>query len=249
MPDPMFDAAVAVFDSAFNYGIQKIGALWMLFCFALMALQTWLKSLKNLQAVRDTPTSQIATAAQGYTELSGTAKTFGNPLKSKLCENTCIWYAYKIEERRTDSDGKHHWVTVEEAMSDHKIILEDGTGRCIIDPTGADIKTSNEQCWTEAGKRYTEWIIMDDEPLYVLGNFHTQHKRVGSLGLQERELAANFMLNPADGRRYLIRNYPERLILEKESISSKRGLWIFLALLLLIWLLHLFWDTSTQFSN
>lgn len=253
MFDYILNVSASWISSAEHYGLQKIIFLLMLLAGAISALQAWYKGFKNLQAVRDTPTSQIASAAQGYTELSGTAKAFNSLIECKLRRKPCIWFSYKIEKQKTrhttDSDGhsqtEHYWETVDEGKSNQKFILEDGTGRCIIDPVGADIKSRHSECWTEGDMQYTESVILENEPLYAIGNFHTQHKRVGTLGLQEKELDAHFMSATVDGRPYLIWNAHEDQILDMESFGSKLGLWIFLGLLLLIWILHQFWGATT----
>lgn len=156
------------------YAGFEIGtALGWLFCLSLMAaisLFAWLSALYRLRAVRDTPTSRIALAAQGYVELCGRGKSFTDtPLLSKNSLLPCLWYRYRIE--RKDSNNK--WQTLDSGESEDSFILDDGSGQCVIDPCGAEIITSHKDVWHKEGHRYTEWKLLGLDSLYVIGQFKT----------------------------------------------------------------------------
>ena len=58
-------------------GLQTESALGMAACVALMApisLVAWISAWRRARAIDDTPTSRIASAAQGYAELIGSGK-------------------------------------------------------------------------------------------------------------------------------------------------------------------------------
>ena len=80
---------------------------WLL-CLSIMAaisVLAWLSALSRLRTIRDTPTSKIASAAQGYVELTGHGRPFGEqPLLGKLSLLPCLWYRYKIERRDSEKD-------------------------------------------------------------------------------------------------------------------------------------------------
>ena len=126
-------------------------------CLSLMAalsLMAWLSALKRLRAVRDTPTSKIASAAQGYVELAGQGQAFGEtPLLSKLSLLPCLWYRYKIEQRTSDNK----WETIDSGESNDSFMLRDDTGLCIVDPEQAEIITRHREQWHKDDHRYTEW--------------------------------------------------------------------------------------------
>jgi len=72
-------------------------------CLAIMAaisILAWLSALNRLRAIRDTPTSKIASAAQGYVELTGRGHPFGEPLMGQLSRLPCLWYRYKDRTAR-----------------------------------------------------------------------------------------------------------------------------------------------------
>lgn len=146
---------------------------WLI-CLSLMAalsIMAWLSALKRLRAVRDTPTSKVASAAQGYVELAGHGQPFGEAaLLSKLSLLPCLWYRYQIEQR----SAKNKWKTIESGESNETFILRDDSGLCIVDPEQAEIITHHRKRWHEAGYRYTEWNLLASDKLYAIGHFRTQ---------------------------------------------------------------------------
>jgi hypothetical protein len=144
---------------------------WLI-CLTIMAaisLLAWLSALNRLRAIRDTPTSRIASAAQGYVELFGRGYPFGDPLISKLSTLPCLWYRYKIEQRDSEKD----WRTVDSGESDDSFMLRDDTGECVVDPEHAEILTQHRDQWQKGDYRYTEWKLIEHDNLYVIGQFRT----------------------------------------------------------------------------
>ena len=148
----------------------RSGWLSCLGLMALVSLFAWLSALRRLRAVRDTPTSRIASAAQGYVELIGRGKPFSDtPLLSKLRALPCLWYRYRIE--RKDSDDK--WHTEDSGESEDSFVLEDDSGQCVIDPCGAEILTIYHDTWRQGDYRYTEWKLLQHDLIYAIGQFKT----------------------------------------------------------------------------
>jgi hypothetical protein len=150
----------------------RTGWLTSLGLMAAISLTTWLSALKRLRAVRDTPTSKIASAAQGYVELNGRGTAFGDtPLYSKLKLHPCLWYRYQIERRDSEKD----WKTEDSGESYDSFLLRDQSGVCVIDPEQAEISTRHKECWTIDDHRYTEWTLNLEDRLYVIGEFRTKN--------------------------------------------------------------------------
>jgi len=151
-----------------------------LYCLALMAIISvfaWLSSLNRLRAIRDTPTSKVASAAQGYVELAGLGEPFGEPpLLSRLRQLPCLWYRYKVERRTS----KNKWVTEDSGESQDSFQLRDDSGLCVVDPEQAEITTQHRDRWHEGNHRYTEWKLIKNDNLYVLGEFRTQSGMIES---------------------------------------------------------------------
>lgn len=146
------------------------------------------RQLSHLRLIADTPASLIRSAAQGYVELQGVTRMMdGDPIIAPLSGQRCVWYRYTVDEKAEDGG---EWRTVERGVSDAIFHLDDGTGRCVIDPDGAEVIPSSTQHWrghsrrpgalprqrdfwdrfSAAGRyRYSESRIEEGEPVYVIG--------------------------------------------------------------------------------
>ncbi|HEY0665832.1 MAG TPA: GIDE domain-containing protein [Gallionella sp.] len=153
----------------------KIGTRdgWLV-CLAIMAgisLLAWLSALSRLRAVRDTPTSKIASAAQGYIELIGRGRQVKDaPLLSKFTALPCLWYRYTVKRRTANNK----WETIDSGESQDCFLLRDETGVCLVDPDEAEIITKHRDQWQKDGYHYTEWKLIEQDYLYVIGQFRTQ---------------------------------------------------------------------------
>jgi hypothetical protein len=131
----------------------------------------------------DTPIARIRSAPQGYVELYGRARLMeGPPILAPLSLLPCAWYCYQVEER-----SNNRWQTVDSGESDSLFLLDDGTGRCVIDPHGADFVKVRRDVWygNESGARthalwgigtayrYTEQRLLPGEELHAIGGFRT----------------------------------------------------------------------------
>ncbi|MDR3393982.1 MAG: GIDE domain-containing protein, partial [Parasulfuritortus sp.] len=149
-------------------GIRTAGLLAIF----VLALTAWLLSLRRLRAIRDTPTSRIASAAQGYAELTGKGRPMpGQEILSPARNLPCLWYRY----RRFKRSGEDNWRQIDSGESDTPFILDDGTGRCLLDPVGAEILTDRKDSYQEDGYRLDEELLLIDAPIYALGEFRSQH--------------------------------------------------------------------------
>ena len=160
------------------------------------------KNFKKARLIEDMPTSLIRSASQGFTELIGIARIYNQPLLSPLTNTRCLWWQYKIEryQRRGKSSS---WVTLESGASEKPFYIDDNSGLCLVLPDGADLSARHKRRWrgrqrhplgnehgtpsntgglidivtTDIGfgrrYRYTETMIMDGDPLYVLGHFES----------------------------------------------------------------------------
>lgn len=237
---------------------------------AFISLFAWMSALRRLRMVRDTPTSRIASAAQGYVELTGRGRPLpGTTLISKHYGLPCLWYRYKIQRRTGDS---RELEMVDEGESTEPFLIDDGSGSCVIDPAGAEILTQHHESWWRDDYLYTEWKLLDIDTLYAIGQFRTcggntvetnineemksvlaewkenmpeLHKRFdlngdGELDMQEWMLArkaarreaekrmdalhaepdTHYLLQPKDGRLFLISNMPQ------EKLANRYWFWV-----------------------
>jgi hypothetical protein len=149
---------------------SRSGWLGVLAVMALVSLFAWISALRRLRLVRDTPTSRIASAAQGYAELVGRGKPLADPpLLSKLTLLPCLWYRYRIERK----SSKNEWHVEDSGETSDPFVLDDGSGRCVVDPAGAEILTMHKDTWSQGDYRYTEWKLLNIDILYAIGQFRT----------------------------------------------------------------------------
>ncbi|MFN4005376.1 MAG: GIDE domain-containing protein [Hylemonella sp.] len=143
---------------------------------AALALLAWVMAWWRRHAIEGTPTSRIATAAQGLVELRGVGRPLDiNPLHSPVSGMLCLWYQYQVERRTSDNK----WETVEQDRSHTSFVLDDGSGTCLVDPEGAEVVTRHCKRWSQGDYRYVEWTLRPDDRLYVLGQFLTRHPAQG----------------------------------------------------------------------
>jgi len=160
--------------------------------------------------VEDTPTSRIRSAAQGYVELSGRCRAMeGTRNLAPLTQRPCVWWHFRVQQKvESGTSGKRRrsWRTVNSGRSEQPFLLDDGTGSCIVQPTGAEILTGESTTWygstpwpTQAAGagllhtqghryRYFEERIYEHEQAYVLGQFRT-HTSAGRRDLQAEATA------------------------------------------------------------
>ena len=244
--------------------------VWCLGIMALISLPAWYSTLYRLRAISSTPTSRIGSAAQGYVELIGHGEVHGTPILSRYSLLPCLWCRYKLE-RRSNSGDDRGWHTEESGENSAPFIIDDGTGKCVVDPQGAEILTRHKDSWMKGDYRYTEWRLIDIDTIYALGEFKTvggsnttltQDELVkqvlsewkmdndnllkrfdldnnGVLDMQEWMLArsaakreaekrmnealaepdTNFILQPHDGRLFLISNF------DQDKLALRYKLW------------------------
>jgi hypothetical protein len=162
---PLFLQAV-LFGAAFS---AHAASVWLgVFCAAaLLNLWAWIVALSWRRAILDTPTSRVASAAQGFVELIGVAQPLADTqLLSPFTQLPCLWYRYTLAQRENGE-----WRQVDEGESDLSFNLDDGSGRCELDPAGAEILTTHQETRTQDDQRYTEHVLLKGEPLYALGEF------------------------------------------------------------------------------
>lgn len=168
-------------------GVTSIGSL----------VSGWwsIHNLKKARYLLDTPTSKVRSAAQGYVELYGMLKPGAGQLSAPLTTTPCVWWSFSIEEQVRGDKNKKSWQTREKGSSAALLCLDDGTGECLIDPTGAHVLPMTKQVWYGNARhpqkpeqqgflkallvgvknyRYTEQRLHMNEPLYAIGEFITR---------------------------------------------------------------------------
>jgi hypothetical protein len=137
---------------------------------AVSAFVYWFSAYRRKRAVQDAPTSKIATAAQGYVELCGTAEAApGSTLTGPVSRKPCVWYSYGISKR----EGKD-WRTVESGSECMPFIIRDETGECLVNPRDAEVLCELCEKWEAPREKRSEWSIRPGDPIYAIGWFATR---------------------------------------------------------------------------
>jgi len=130
----------------------------------------WASNLKRNRAIADTPTSKIASAAQGYTELYGPAvkapEYFAQGGKFSM---PCVWYRYVTYQRTADNK----WREIARGVSDTLFAIDDGSGHCLIDPDHAEVITTHSNTSYQGDYKTVEEQLLASDSLYALGEFAT----------------------------------------------------------------------------
>jgi len=164
----------------------------MLLCLIAGAWSGW-RTYRNIllaRTIEDIPTTTIRSVYQGYVELEGIGLYFDNdPVNAPLSKRPCIWYRYIVERQKGEG-----WEVIDSGTSSETFMLDDGTGRVVIDPDGADVTVRVKQTWTARSSggasveslrfarrlgvpqalagdlyRHTEERLLPGKRLYVLG--------------------------------------------------------------------------------
>lgn len=159
---------IALLGPAFAFPRREV---WLA-AFALAAclnLWAWLHALSRRRHILDTPTSRIASAAQGYVELIGSGRPLPDqPVLSPHRGLPCLWYHHTLERRRGNE-----WEVVSQSESNTPFLLDDGSGVCELPPQGAAIVTRWVETRTEGHYRHTEKVLLTGDSLYALGDFRS----------------------------------------------------------------------------
>jgi hypothetical protein len=170
LAQPGFFAVYFVIGIAAAHAESRQGLLVGLVAAAVVAFIAWMLSLRRLLAMSGTPTSRVASAAQGYVELVGQGRnTPDYPVLSHLTNLPCVWYRYIVEQRTSNNK----WKRVASGRSEQSFLLDDGSGVCLVDPEHAEVIPRRKETWTRDDYRYTEWLILPRETVYALGEFST----------------------------------------------------------------------------
>lgn len=191
---------------------------------ALAAFLLWqaFRALKRARVVEDTPTSLIRSAAQGYCELFGHGELLpGAPIRAPLTGRTCLWWEYSVEEK-VRSGKNTHWRVLEQDVSGSLFALDDPTGRCVVDPDGAEVIGPEVRTWYGDGPRpmtgpdhgarwslghryrYKESVIHPETQLLAIGMFET-HADPHTSSDAQREVALKLAEWKRDQDRLLAR--------------------------------------------
>jgi len=184
--------------------------------FITLFLRMFTSASRHLREARNTPTSRIRSAAQGYVELSGTLMVppDGTRLLSPRSKTPCVWWEYTIAYSEQSQ---------ETSQSTEPFYLMDSSGICAIHPQGAIITEHISKKWQDNTHDYIERLLLPGKTCYVLGHFHTRN------GQHQVE-------QPADGRPFLLSGESEaKVITSTRTTSIASAILVGILIILGVW--------------
>lgn len=176
-------AAASVF---FIYCGIKTDLAWLFVLAAVVSLWAWNRCRKRYRLITDVPTARIASAPQGYVEVSGIGEFIaGDQILSPLTQMPCLWFQYKVERI---SDGKS--VLVDSGVSTSNFLLTEQGANIVVDPDHAMVISKHFNSWQRGEEKLSEWVLLSQDTLYVLGE-HTHslaHGEIMNLNKQTAEV-------------------------------------------------------------
>jgi hypothetical protein len=152
--------------------------------------------LRLKQQIENTPTSRIRSLAMGPVEIHGQVYR-KYALISPMSLAACVYY--RLRKYRKDSSGK--WELQSVTDSSHvPFLLDDGTGRVTVAPSGARVSAKVEQTGfpgemtmafggvsvDDADEKWVEELIHEGTTLYVLG--YARPLRAAGTTMRERTI-------------------------------------------------------------
>ena len=130
----------------------------------------------RLLKMHEAPISTIAAAAQGYVELFGRAST-EKPLLTPYHGIPCVWYRAWVYANQQHPRGIDHLSQsrlLEYVESQSAFVLDDESGKCVIEPEGAEVIYVQVRTWRKNNHRYVEEYLPANQPVYVIGQLDTR---------------------------------------------------------------------------
>jgi len=170
-------------------------ALVFLFALGLVLFAFGFSRLKLKQRIENTPTSKVRSIAMGSVEVAGKVVASDEGLlEAPFTGTPCVYYRYAVEVYRSEGKKKG-WHTVDSGLQAKRFLVQDDTGRVLVDPKFAEVdiphdflqvgfqdppervrafltaKSVSHQGlfgWNKK-MRYSEWHVAPDDDLFVTG--------------------------------------------------------------------------------
>lgn len=158
--------------------VLAFGGKLVFYVLPFYALFFFFREYKASQAVADTASSKISSAAQGYVEIigQGSAK---HAIRSPVGNRPCLWYSFEEWEVPNNFLSRLHlntdnWKRIDYGQSEIPFGITDGKAHCFVDPKGAQISDLHFETWFERDRFYKLATLVPNKPVYVLGQFVTE---------------------------------------------------------------------------
>ncbi len=127
-----------------------------------------IQSLRQLERV---PKASAGAVLPGEVNISGVAKKYKRVVASAHTRTDSLYYRYKHEVEKTDSDGDKTWSTVKDIRDGVDFWLTDESGRIRVlvekNVKNIDWNVASSYVRREGRNRYTEWRIEPGQNVYA----------------------------------------------------------------------------------
>jgi hypothetical protein len=99
---------------------------------------------KRANLIAGTPLTHVGALAAGRAKVQGRAVAFSEPLAAPLSGRSCVYFRFKVEEKRTHARGPHggggsYWKTVIDDVQSVACGVDDGTGIAGVNLAEAEV--------------------------------------------------------------------------------------------------------------
>ncbi|MDY6764885.1 MAG: GIDE domain-containing protein [Halobacteria archaeon] len=140
------------------------------FLVGILAIRQGFLEYKKKNLMRNTPTSKIRSAPMGEVEIKGSVVPKDETLTSPFSNEEAVMYEYEVEEYDPDDDGGN-WDTIDSGKKHVLFYVDDGTGKALVRPEGADFKLPKDNRFKVDG---------GTEPPQAIREFIEESKNVDS---------------------------------------------------------------------
>jgi hypothetical protein len=104
---------------------------------AIVGASVWLNPARRIKrALRAAPTVPIGKLSEGdLGRIVGKARVLDDQLVAPLTGRACVYYIARVQQEDSDDD----WKTIIEEEQGVTFVVDDGSGRAIVDPRGGDL--------------------------------------------------------------------------------------------------------------
>ncbi len=127
--------------------------------------------LDTIRTIESLPQIPIFSVIEGEANVSGTVlQAVGTPLVAPHSKAPTVYYRYRVEKEKRDSEGKKSWQTVELKNAGTPFILQDSSGRIEVNPhSSAEISLERKYRVQRGQFRYTEHRLDVGDTATVIG--------------------------------------------------------------------------------
>ena len=157
-------------------GSWSLGSIIFVFLFAIpgfLLQKCSYSKIAEIRSIERIPRTIIGSAVKGEINVTGKVQTIEKgraPLLAPYTKSPCVYYSYKKEEERRDSDGDTHWVTIESEAYFADFVLRDSSGSLLVKPSeGIDFDVKESFRRRSGRYRWTEKRIDPNDRIFTIG--------------------------------------------------------------------------------